>query len=276
MSSLNIKTILNKFTIYQYMISFLLILALVSVFFYGFGLNSLIPVIISIITTTLLDLAINYFKYKKIEFPQSALISGLFIGGLLTQNLQWYVYVVAGATAILSKHLINYNKKHIFNPANLGILLASVIFGAFHSWWISSPKLLVVLFGLFIVWRLKRFDLMLGFLLTYYIASSFIEVPRSMMEHHSYMMTYQNVYLSLIEGSVIYFFAMFMLVEPKTNPTSGKKQRIIYGIFVALLFILLQFFIPQHAIVLALAIGNLFVPVLDKIRLSFPGSQKSI
>ena len=150
------------------MISFLIILNLVSVFFYGFGINALLPVLIAVITTTLLDLLIEYFKFKSWSFPQSALISGLFIGGLLTQNLPWYIYVIAGAIAILSKHLIKLNQKHIFNPANFGVLLVSVIFGAAHTWWISSPLILVLVFGIFTLWRLKRIDLGFSFVAAYF------------------------------------------------------------------------------------------------------------
>ena len=111
---MDIKSLINKLTIYQYMISFLIILHLVSAFFYGFGIKALLPVLIAVLTTTLLDLFIEYFKSKTLVFPQSALISGLFIGGLLTQNLQWYVYVLAGIIAIASKHIIKIQQKHIF------------------------------------------------------------------------------------------------------------------------------------------------------------------
>ena len=83
------------------MIAFLVILHLVSVFFYGFGIKSLIPALIAVIAAMLLDLFIEYFKSKTFSFPQSALISGLFIGGLLTQNLQWHIYVIAGFIAVL-------------------------------------------------------------------------------------------------------------------------------------------------------------------------------
>ena len=153
---MDIKSLISKFTIYQYMISFLIILLLVSSFAtllnlfseffflfnildflfppYGFGIKALLPVLIAVITTTILDLFIEYFKSKTWFFPQSALISGLFIGGLLTQNLQWYIYILAGAIAILSKHLIKFQQKHIFNPANFGVLLVSIIFGVSHTW----------------------------------------------------------------------------------------------------------------------------------------------
>ena len=255
---LDIKSVLNRYTVYHYMVSFLIVLTLASVSFYGFGFKALIPVAIAVATTVTLDLLISYFKSKEWIVPQSALISGLFIGGLLTQNLQWYVYVLAGVIAVLSKHLIKFQQKHIFNPANLGILLVSVIFGVAHTWWISSPIVLVVAFGIFIIWRLRRFDLTISFLVSYFLINSVISLLQGSQ--------FSGVFSTIINGGVIYFFAMFMLIEPKTNPTA-RKQRIAYGVLVAVLLIILQIYIPIHDLPLALAIGNAFVPLLNKLRL---------
>lgn len=261
---LDIKSLINRFTVYHYMIFFLVILHLTSAFFYGFGIKALLPVLVAVITTTTLDLFIEYFKFKKWEFPQSALISGLFIGGLLTQNLQWYVYVLAGIIAILSKHLIRIQQRHIFNPANLGVLFVSVIFTEFnilpvaHTWWISSPLILVLIFGIFIIWRLRKFDLTISFLVSYYLINSIIEISQGA--------GFQEIYFTIINGSVIYFFSMYMLIEPRTNPA---KYRIIYGILVAVLFVILHFYIPRHDLPLALAIGNIFVPMLNKLNFEF-------
>src|SRR3989338_7703895 len=252
---MDFKSLFNKFTIYQYMIIFLVILHLVSAFFYGFGAKALLPVAIAVVTTTILDSIINYFKLKTFEFPQSALISGLFIGGLLTQNLQWYIYVLAGIIAILSKHFIKFKQKHIFNPAIFGVLLVSIFFGAAHTWWVSSPLLLVLIFGVFIIWRLRRFDLAISFLVSYYLINSMIELLIGA--------GFREIYFTIINGGVIYFFSMFMLIEPKTHPMQ-RNQRIIYGILVAVLFIAFNSIIPQHDLPLALAVGNIFVPILNK------------
>ncbi len=254
---MDFKSLVNKFTIYQYMIVFLVVLNLASAFFYGFGIKTLLPVAIAVFTATFLDLFIEYFKTKRFSFPQSALISGLFIGGLLTQDLQWYIYVLAGIIAILSKHLIKFQQKHIFNPANFGVLLVSIFFGAAHTWWVSSPLILVLVFGIFIIWRLRRFDLALSFLAGYYLINSIIDLLKGA--------PFSEIYLTIINGGVIYFFAMFMLIEPKTNPMQ-RKQRIIYGILVAILFIILHFYTPQHDLPLALVIGNILVPILNKFN----------
>lgn len=254
---LEIRQLLNRLTVYHYMISSLVVLQLANAFFYGFGIKALLPVLISVTTTTLLDLFIEYFKSKTWLFPQSALISGLFIGGLLTQNLQWYVYVIAGAIAIFSKHLMKLRQKHIFNPANFGVLLVSVIFGVAHTWWISSPLLLVLIFGIFMIWKLKRFDLTLSFLIGYYLINSMIGIAQGE--------GFQEIYSAIVNGGVMYFFSMFMLIEPRTNPAE-RRQRIAYGILVAVLLIIFHFYIPKHDLPLALAIGNVFVPILGRLK----------
>ena len=265
---MDIKKLISQFTIYKYMIYFLIILTLVSAFFYGFGAKALLPVLITVVTTTVLDLFIEYLKTKEFVFPQSALTSGLFIGGLVSQSLQLHIYVLAGAIAILSKHLLKFQQKQIFNPANFGILIVSIIFGASHTWWISQPLILVLIFGIFIIWRLRRFDLTLSFLLSYYLVNSIIELLIGNSFH--------DIYLTILNGGVIYFFTMYMLIEPTTNPIE-RKQRIAYGILIAILFIIfaqypnfyhnsLATFFTTHSIPLALAIGNIFVPLLNRLK----------
>ena len=250
------------------MISFLILLHLVSAFFYDFGIKALLPVLISIATTTLLDYLIESYKLKKSRmqnsilhstfFPQSALISGLFVGGLLTQNLQWHIYILAGIIAILSKHLIKIQQKHIFNPANFGVLIVSILFGVSHTWWISSPLLLMLIFGIFIIWRMRRFDLTISFLVSYYFINSIIELLKGAQ--------FSDISYTIINGGIIYFFSMFMLIEPRTHP-SARNQRIVYGVLVAVLFIIFRFYIPQHDLTLALAIGNVIVPILELLRI---------
>lgn len=240
------------------MIFFLAALNISGALFYGFGINALLPVLTATLTTSALDILIRYYRTKSFEFPYSAIISGLFIGGLLAQNLEFYVYILAGIAAIVSKHLIKISQRHIFNPANFGVLLVSAVFGANHSWWVSSPVILMILFGVFIIWKLKRIDLTISFLLSYLILSVIL--------NFSILKDFNGLYLFAVNSGIIVFFSMFMLIEPKTHP-QGRKQRIIYGILTAILLIMFNKLIPIHDLPLALAVGNIAVPVLNRIKL---------
>ena len=248
------------------MVAFLVALILISAFFYGFGVQALIQVLIAVLTAAILDFIIKYLKFKKLEIPYSAIISGLFIGGLLTQNLHWYIYFGASVIAILSKHLIKVRHRHIFNPANLGILAVFILFSAPNSWWISSPFYLAAMFGLFILWRQRRFDLAVSFLAAYYILHAFIPEPEMMGSMHmvNMAMAMHDFYQTLISQSTIFFFAMFMIIEPKTHP-AARKQRIFYGILVAAMLIGIEIYNPRFGIPFVLAVANLFVPLLNRI-----------
>ena len=48
-----------------------------------------------------------------------------------------------------------------------------------------------------------------------------------------------------------------------------KKQRIVYGVLVAISFVIFSYIIPQHDIILALATGNVIVPFLNKMSFDF-------
>ena len=71
---MEIKSALSRFTVYQYMAFFLVILAFASAFFYGFGYVALLPVAMAVLTATVLDLFLERAKYKEWSFPKCALI----------------------------------------------------------------------------------------------------------------------------------------------------------------------------------------------------------
>ena len=113
-----------------------------------------------------------------------------------------------------------------------------------------------MIFGIFILWRLKRFDLALSFLITYFLIHIFIEISKK---------SSANEILNLfINGSTIFFFAMFMLIEPRTNP-AARKQRIFYGVLVAFMLIGIETYNPTFGIPFVLAAANLCVPLLNRI-----------
>ncbi len=68
--------------------------------------------------------------------PRSALISSLSLCLLLRTRSLWLAAAIA-AIAILSKFLLRWRGKHIFNPTNLG-LVAGILF--FDGVWVSSGQ----------------------------------------------------------------------------------------------------------------------------------------
>ncbi len=219
------------------------------------GFSKTIPQLLTALATCIiLDILINYIKNKRIILPDSAVISALFIATALSIEQEWYIILIASAVAILSKHLIKINNKHIFNPANFGLFAVILIFNATIQWWAAQILILVVIFGLLLTWKIRRFHLILSYFITGVILS---------LIHH--LIKSEQINFSILLFSTNIFFMFFMLVEPITSPVT-KKGRVIYGILTALFAFIILLLIPKYEIsIFALVLADLFVPLLNKL-----------
>ena len=152
-----------------------------------------------------------------------------------------------------SKYVLAINKKHIFNPAAVGAALASLILiNQAATWWMGTLYMapFVLIAGILIARKIRRFDLLLSF-----FASSFIFIV-------GYGVYEKQTLLSAINGAIfnspVLYLGSIMLTEPMTTPPT-KKLRIIYGILVGFLnapFIGIGNFYTTPE--MALAFGNVY------------------
>lgn len=195
-----------------------------------------------------------FFKVKPNYESQfiTGLILALIIGPLpLLHNV--FFLTIAPAIAMASKYLIAINKQHVFNPAAFAVVVTAIVFGKGASWWIGSLPMspFIIVGGIIMLRKIHRFNLTLGFLLTYLL---FITVTnfQSFLSFHTATGIFTNVFLI----SPILFFSIVMLTEPLTSP-ANKKLRTYYGVFTAVVFILLQKFTPvSYTLELSLLIAN--------------------
>ena len=174
----------------------------------------------------------------------TALILTLIVGPFaLFENIIALTFI--GVVAMAAKYILAIRKKHIFNPAATAILLSAIVLSTGASWWIGNIYTLplIVLGGLLVLAKIKRFELVGSFLAIYF--STLILFGKSVSIN------------SFITPS-IWFFVLVMLVEPLTSPSIKNKQ-IIFGAIVALAYFLLPKIIPGYAYGLetSLLVGNL-------------------
>lgn len=170
---------------------------------------------------------------------ESTYISAFILALILTPatNINQFILLgLAGFLSQASKYFLAINKKHLFNPVAFSIVFLSLIFNSPASWWIGTVYMLplVVIGGLLIARKIKRFSLILSFfailILTFFISG--------------------NLTPAILLETPILFFAYIMLIEPQTTP-STKKLQMIYGGLVGLL----SFYLTSE---LALLVGNIF------------------
>ncbi|NIO18682.1 hypothetical protein GTN42_04470 [bacterium] len=238
-----------KTNIKNQLILVLSIFAAVGMFQLGIR-NSLPQLVISVTTAIGLDSLIIYKKLKKPFFSTSALISGLIIALALPPGIAWHIPLSAASIAIFSKHTIHIRGRHNFNPANFGLLLSMFIFGTYLAWWGATNTWLVLLLGTLITYRFKRIHLVLSFFITQSILLGTYFVLKGEPFLNSILM-------------INLFFIFVMLIEPKTSPIH-RKGRIIYGVLTGAFSSVLIATIPTlDPSVVALALSNLLVPVIN-------------
>ena len=225
---------------------------------------------------TAIDILLQKIRKIKPFFPTTGIVTGCIIVLLLAPNLSIIELFLAVLLALVSKHFLRIDKKHIFNPAAFGLFFASVIFAHNVSWWATSFQqlplrqssgqainnyqlffsfLILLVPGYISVVRVKRARIIFTFLVTY-VLLNFI-LSRS---------------FTLVDPTVL-FFSLVMLPEPMTTPNRPSLQ-ILFGVFVALLSIFLSYpfsiFNFQFSIfisdplILALLVGNIVFLIRDK------------
>jgi len=193
-----------------------------------------------------------YFRSKKFQVTESALVSGLIIGIVLSGDNRWWVIALAGILAILSKHLLRFESRHVFNPAAFGIFLSIILMASLTEWRGAYLWYILVPFGTYFVYKIKKLKILAGFVLTFFIlfgTQAFI----------------RKVPIWNIFGYFNYFYLFVMLIEPKTTP-SKSYGKIIFGVgAAALIFILTDMGVKFDVELCSLLILNAFTPLLNKI-----------
>jgi Na+-transporting NADH:ubiquinone oxidoreductase subunit NqrB len=82
----------------------------------------LLAALTAVISALTVEAFLLYLKTKTLHVTKSAIITGLIVGYVVSSDEALWKIALAAVLAILSKHLIRFNKHHIFNPAAFGIL----------------------------------------------------------------------------------------------------------------------------------------------------------
>ncbi len=190
----------------------------------------------------------------------SALITALGLSLLLRAD-HYSTIVLASVTAILSKFLLRVHDKHIFNPANFGIVTVLLLT---PDAWVSPGQwgeeswyaLLFVSGGGLVLKRVGRWDTSVAFLVAY----AGLEAIRNVWLGWTWDVWGHR----LMSGSLL-LFALFMITDPRTIP-NARISRLIWAVSIALLtFILRNYFFVSTAVLWSLiALAPLSI-LLDRI-----------
>src|SRR5437867_10957 len=224
---------------------------------------SIAQILVCLAVGALIEFGVAFFKDKVILWPASGLLTGNSTAFILrvpgTLHGQWWsthgIWIFVGVVAIsmASKYLIRWKGRHIFNPSNLGLVLAFVALGPQYTepqdlWWIPLGPWMIVTYailiggGLFIAWELKLLGLELGYMAAFavFVALALAPVPDHCMiaSWHATPICGSELWTILVTSPEVLIFAFFMIPDPRTVP-DGQASRFGFGVIVALLSVVL-------------------------------------
>lgn len=262
-----IDNFLNKITMYRLILYYLIFLIFIAGILGHFGLLPYGPLALFFSTSVLILLSwmVNsLFAYilKVQTNSESVYITALILVLIITPPqtgsfitaLPFLFWAAVWSQA--GKYIFNIDKKHLFNPAALAVVITSFAMNQSATWWIGTPAMFffVLLGGLLIIRKVRRFDAVIAF-----VAAAIVSILALSWNSGNPLST---IYKSILYSPLI-FLAAVMLTEPLTMPPT-RDGRIAYGILVGWLFAPQThfgsfYFTPE----LALLAGNIFTYVIS-------------
>src|SRR5918994_1317090 len=111
---------------------------------------SIAQILVSLVVAAVLEVAIAFRTQRVLMWPASALLTGNGVAFVLrvpgTEHGDWWsmngawIFAATSAVALLSKYLVTFRGRHVFNPSNFGLVPCFLLLGPERAdplafWW---------------------------------------------------------------------------------------------------------------------------------------------
>ncbi len=164
----------------------------------------------------------------------------------------WYVFAGVAGLSLLTKYVIRYHGSHVFNPSNIGLVVAFVVLGSsrvepLDFWWaplnawMLAAYAVIITGGLLITRRLHLLALAATFWVT-------LALGVGVLADSGHCMTTNwafapvcgfDFWRVIVTSPEVLIFLFFMITDPKTVPV-GRVGRVAFGLLVAVASTLLM------------------------------------
>jgi Na+-translocating ferredoxin:NAD+ oxidoreductase RnfD subunit len=215
-----------------------------------------------------MDLALGRAGDGGWRFPSSALHTGMIVGLVLGTTEPWYAALTAGALAIDAKHLLRLGRTHIFNPAALGLVAVTALFGSGQSWWGALPGLplllpLLLVAGYLVASRANKLPAALGFLGIF----AALCTGGALLAGTGTVNSLSELFRPPLLNAAL-FFAAFMVTDPPTSPVAFAEQAVFGGLVAVAAFAIYLATRGVYFLPLALLAGNVAWAVYRELKRS--------
>lgn len=229
----------------------------------GLGFRLSVPQLLAaMLTCAVIEVTLTFRQSRSFVWPASAMLTGSGVALILRvvgtppddrwSTYGWFVFAAVAGLSLLSKYVIRYRRSHVFNPSNVGLVVAFLVLGSsrvepLDFWWAPLNEWMIAAYAVIIVGGLlitRRLHL-LALAAAFWIA---LAAGVGMLAASGHCMTANwafapvcgvDFWRVIITSPEVLIFLFFMITDPKTIPT-GNVARVAFGILVAVASTLLM------------------------------------
>jgi hypothetical protein len=222
----------------------------------GLGFVVSVPQILAaILTCAVIEVAITFWQTRSFVWPASAMLTGSGIALILRvvgtepgdhwTFHAWYVFAAIAGLSLLSKYVIRYRGVHVFNPSNVGLVVAFLLLGStriepLDFWWAPLNAWMIAAYAVITVGGLlitRRLHL-LPMAVTFWIG---LAIGLAILAASGHCMTARwsfapvcgvDFWRVIVISPEVLIFLFFMITDPRTVP-AGRVARIVFALLVA-------------------------------------------
>jgi Na+-translocating ferredoxin:NAD+ oxidoreductase RnfD subunit len=229
----------------------------------GLGFHVTVPQILAaILTCAVMEVALTFRSRRAFVWPASAMLTGSGVALILRvpgtpadepwSFHKWYVFAGVGAFSLLTKYVLRYRGAHLFNPSNIGLVVAFIVLGSgrvepLDFWWgpldawMLAAYAVILTGGLLITARLRLLTMAVTFWIT-------LAVGVGLLAASGHCMTARwafapvcgfDFWRIIVTSPEVLIYLFFMITDPKTVP-AGRVGRVVFGASVAVASTLLM------------------------------------
>lgn len=230
----------------------------------GLGFHVSVPQILSaILTCFVLQVAITFREKRAFVWPASAMLTGSGIALILRVPStpvgdhwsfhQWWMFSGIAAFSLLTKFIVRRNGSHVFNPSNVGLVIAFIVLGSsrvepLDFWWapLSNPAMIIAYLVILVGGSLitNRLGLLTTVISFWLVLTAGTAINAASGQCFTARWAFApvcgtNMWLTLITSPEIFIFTYFMITDPRTVP-QGRVGRIVFGALVGVVCVMLM------------------------------------
>ena len=219
-------------------------------------------ILAAILTCAVIEVALTFRTSRSFVWPASAMLTGSGVALILRvpgtppgdpwSTHAWYVFAGVAGFSLLTKYLIRHRGSHVFNPSNIGLVVAFIVLGSgrvepLDFWWAPLNGWMIAAYtvilagGLLITARLRLLAAAVAFWIS-------LAAGVGLLAARGHCMTARwafapvcgfDFWRVIVISPEVLIFMFFMITDPKTVPP-GRVGRVAFGVLVAAVSTLLM------------------------------------